>query len=227
MPRLIVHGWWNVAGAKMSKSLGNTIDPSILADRYGADVLRYYLMRENIVGQDSDFSEENLVQRNNSDLANDLGNLVNRTISMSQRYRSGRVESCELNDSDLEAMHDLGHSVIGRYRAAFERFEVNVAIETAWEMVTRANSLVEQKAPWKLAKEPAHSKMLDAVLYTLAETVRLLALMVSPVIPTASEKILQQLQAEHLRTLKWGGLPSGHVLGKPTPILPRLEIAKE
>jgi methionyl-tRNA synthetase len=227
MPRLIVHGWWNVAGAKMSKSLGNTIDPSILADRYGADVLRYYLMRDNIVGQDSDFSEENLVQRNNSDLANDLGNLVNRTISMSQRYRSGRVEASELNDPDLKAMRDLGQSVIGRYRAAFERFEVNVAIETAWEMVTRANSLVEQKAPWKLVKDPAQSDMLDAVLYTLAETIRLLALMVGPVIPTASEKILQQLQAEHLRTLKWGGLPSGHVLGKPTPILPRLEIAKE
>jgi methionyl-tRNA synthetase len=227
MPRLIVHGWWNVAGAKMSKSLGNTIDPSILADRYGADVLRYYLMRDNIVGQDSDFSEANLVQRNNSDLANDLGNLVNRTISMSQRYRNGRVESRELNDPDLKSMRDLGHSAIGRYRAAFERFEVNVALETAWEMVTRANSLVEQKAPWKLAKEPAHSELLDAVLYTLAETVRLLALMVSPVIPTASEKILQQLQAGHLRTLQWGGLPPGHVLGKPTPILPRLENAKE
>ena len=107
MPRLVVHGWWNVAGAKMSKSLGNTIDPDILADKYGADALRYYLMRDNIVGQDSDFSEENLVKRNNSDLANDLGNLVNRTISMSQRYRNGRVESGELNDPDLNAIRDL------------------------------------------------------------------------------------------------------------------------
>ena len=210
----------------MSKSLGNTVDPSILADRYGADVLRYYLMRDNIVGQDSDFSEENLVQRNNSDLANDLGNLVNRTISMSQRYRSGRVESRELNDPDLKAIRDLSHSVIERYRDAFERFEVSVALESAWELVARANALVEQKAPWKLAKEPAHSELLDAVLYTLAETARLLALMVSPVIPTASEKILEQLQAVSLRTLQWGGLPSGHVLGKPTPILLRFENAK-
>ena len=141
MPRLIVHGWWNMAGAKMSKSLGNTVDPDILADKYGADVLRYYLMRDNIVGQDSDFSEANLVQRNNSDLANDSGNLVNRTISMSQRYRNGRVDSSELNDPDLNAIRDLANSVIERYRAAFERFEVHNAIETAWE-------LVSEPTPW-------------------------------------------------------------------------------
>ena len=109
----------------------------------------------------------------------------------------------------------------------FERFEVQCsAIEATWELVARANALVEQKAPWKLAKEPAQSELLDAVLYTLAETVRLLALLVSPVIPTASEKILEQLQAGNLRTLQWGGFPSGHVLGKPTPILLRFENAK-
>jgi methionyl-tRNA synthetase len=224
MPRLVVHGWWNVAGAKMSKSLGNTVDPDILADRYGADALRYYLMRDNVVGQDSDFSEENLVKRNNSDLANDLGNLVNRTVSMSQRYRNGRVESSDSNDSDLHAMRDLAISVIGRYRSAFERFEVHAAMETAWELVARANALVEQKAPWKLAKDPAQSEFLNAVLYTLAETVRVLALLVSPVIPKASEKILDQLQAGNYRTLQWGGLPSGHELGKPIPIFPRVEL---
>ena len=224
MPRLVVHGWWNIAGAKMSKSLGNVIDPSILADKYGASALRYYLMRDNIVGQDSDFSEENLVRRNNSDLANDLGNLVNRTISMSQRYRHGRVDSRELNDPDLHAIRDLANSVIERYRAAFERFEVHTAMETTWELVARANALVERKAPWKLAKDPAQSELLGAVLYTLAETVRLLALLVSPVVPETSERILRQLQAENFRTLRWGILPSsGHELGKPSPIFPRFE----
>jgi methionyl-tRNA synthetase len=224
MPNLVVHGWWNIAGAKMSKSLGNVVDPSILADKYGVDALRYYLMRNNIVGQDSDFSEENLVKRNNSDLANDLGNLVNRTISMSQRYRRGRVDSRELDDPELNAIRDLANSVIVRYRAAFERFEVHNALETAWELVARANALVEQKAPWKLAKEPSQSELLNAVLYALAEAVRLLALLVSPVIPTSSEKILQQLQAEKIPTLQWGGLPSGHELGNPTPIFPRFEL---
>ena len=224
MPRLVVHGWWNIAGAKMSKSLGNVVDPDLLADKYGPDALRYYLMRDNIVGQDSDFSEENLVKRNNSDLSNDLGNLVNRTISMSQRYRNGRLESPELNDPDLNAVRDLATSVIGRYRAAFERFEIHNAMEIAWELVSRANGLVEQKAPWKLAKDPQQSDLLSAVLYTLAETVRLLALMVSPVIPESSEKILQQLQTGKLRILQWGGIPSGHELGKPIPIFPRLDL---
>jgi methionyl-tRNA synthetase len=224
MPRLVVHGFWNMAGAKMSKSLGNTIDPDKLADKYGADVLRYYFMRDNIVGQDSDFSEENLVKRNNSDLANDLGNLVNRTISMSQRYRNGRIDCPELNDPELNEIRDLAQSAIGRYRAAFERFEVHSAMEIAWELVARANSLVEQKAPWKLAKEPAQSELLNAVLYALAETVRLLSLLMSPVIPAASEKILAQLEAGNFRELQWGGLPSGHQLGKPIPIFPRIEL---
>jgi methionyl-tRNA synthetase len=224
MPKLVVHGWWNIAGAKMSKSLGNAIDPNRLADAYSADVLRYYLMRDNVVGQDSDFSEENLVKRNNSDLANDLGNLVNRTISMNQRYRDGRLQSGDSDDPELGAIRDLANSVIDRYVAAFERFEVHSAMEVAWELVGRANALVEQKAPWKLAKDPAQSELLNAVLYTLAETVRLLALMVSPVIPASSEKILDQLQAGNFRVLRWGALLSGHQLGKPIPIFPRFEL---
>ena len=227
MPRLLVHGWWNVAGAKMSKSVGNVIDPNVLTDQYGPDAIRYYLMRDNVVGQDSDFSEERLVMRHNSDLANDLGNLVNRTISMSQRYRNGVVGSFALNDPDLNAMSDLSKSVIERYREAFERFEVHSAIEASWELVARANALVEQKAPWKLAKDPGQSELLDAVLYTLAETVRLLALLVSPIIPAPSEKILEQLQTGHIRTLQWGGIPSGHQLGKPSPIFPRLELVRD
>ena len=97
------------------------------------------------------------------------------------------------------------------------------AIEAAWELVTRANALVEQKAPWKLAKDPGQSELLDAVLYTLAETVRLLALLISPVVPASSERILEQLKTEHIRILQWGGLPSEHQIGKPSPIFPRIE----
>ena len=180
-------------------------------------------MKDNVVGQDSDFSEERLVMRYNSDLANDLGNLVNRTISMSQRYRDGVIGSFALNDPDLSAIRDLSKSIIERYREAFERFEVHTAVEAVWQLVTRANGLVEQKAPWRLAKDPAQSELLDAVLFTLAETTRLLALLVSPVIPATSERILEQLRAEHIRTLRWGGLPSGHQLGNPSPIFPRIE----
>ena len=226
LPRLLVHGWWNVAGAKMSKSLGNVVDPDLLADKYGADALRYYLMRDNVVGQDSDFSEERLLVRYNSDLANGLGNLVNRTINMSQRYRGGRLVSASVQDADVEAVRELAGSIINRYRQAFERFEVQNAIEAVWELVTRANAFVEQKAPWKLAKQPEQAALLDAVLYTLAETVRLLSLMTSPVIPRSSARILEQLRAETLCSLEWGGLPSGHCLGAPSPIFPKIEEAQ-
>jgi methionyl-tRNA synthetase len=225
MPRLLVHGWWNVAGAKMSKSLGNVVDPDLLAGKYGADALRYYLMRDNVVGQDSDFSEERLLVRYHSDLANGLGNLVNRTINMSQRYRGGLLASASVQDADAESIRELAGSVINRYREAFERFEVQNAIEAVWELVTRANAFVEQKAPWKLAKEPEQAALLDAVLYTLAETTRLLALLTSPVIPRSSARILEQLGAETFRTLGWGGLPPGHRLGTPSPIFPKIEEA--
>jgi methionyl-tRNA synthetase len=225
MPRLLVHGWWNVAGAKMSKSLGNVVDPDLLADKYGADALRYYLMRDNVVGQDSDFSEERLLVRYSSDLANGLGNLVNRTINMSQRYRGGWLASAPVQDADVESIRELAGFVINRYREAFERFEVQNAIEAVWELVTRANAFVEQKAPWKLAKEPEQSALLDAVLYTLAETTRLLALLTGPVIPRSSARILEQLGAETFRTLEWGGLPPGHRLGTPSPIFPKIEEA--
>ena len=224
LPRLLVHGWWNIAGAKMSKSFGNTVDPDRLADKYGADALRYYLMRDNIVGQDSDFSEERLAVRYNSDLANDLGNLVNRTINMAHRYRHGRIEPLNVHDAELTAISDFVDSVIKRYRTAFEQFEVHTALETVWELVARANALVEQKAPWKLAKDPAQSDLLTAALYSLAEIVRLLALLVSPVLPATSRKIFGQLGADGFRSLQWGSLPAGHVLGHPTPIFPRIEL---
>jgi methionyl-tRNA synthetase len=223
MPRLLVHGWWNAAGSKMSKSTGNVIDPDLLADRYGVDALRYYLMRDMVIGQDADFYEDRLRLRYNTDLANDLGNLVNRTISMGQRYRSGKLSLSAVNDADLTSIRDLANSVIDRYHKSFGEFQVHAALDATWELVTRANGLVEQKAPWKLAKDPTQSALLDGLLYTLAETVRVVALLVSPVVPAASEKILDQLQVSDLRRLEWGALPNGHQLGAPSPIFPRAE----
>ena len=226
MPRLVVHGWWNVSGSKMSKSLGNVINPNLLTDKYGSDALRYYLMRDMVTGQDADFNEERLITRYNADLANDLGNLVNRTINMSQRYRGGRLTLAENGDYDLRAIRELAASAIDRYRAAFEQFQVQSAIEAVWELVSHANALVELKTPWKLAKAPAESELLDALLYTLAETTRLLALLLSPVIPTASKQILEQLGAVNVSALHWGGLPNDHLLAHPSPIFPRTEVQK-
>ena len=156
-------------------------------------------------------------------LANGLGNLVNRTINMSQRYRAGTLTPASVRDPDLEALRQLAGSVIKRYREAFERFEVQNAIEAVWELVTRANTLVEQKAPWKLAKKSENADLLDAVLYALAETARLISLMMSPLTPHSSARILEQLQAETAWLLEWGGLPSGHRLGTPSPIFPKID----
>jgi len=223
MPRLLVHGWWNVSGAKMSKSLGNVVDPLLLTEKYGADALRYYLMRDIITGQDADFSEARLVLRYNTDLANDLGNLVNRTINMAQRYRSGTLRKAKVIDVDLERLEAVAHSMIERYREAFEQFQPHAALEAVWELVAAANALVEQKAPWKLAKDPAASDLLDSVLNTLAESARLLAQCMSPIIPSASTSILRQLNVKNETGFKWGVLVDGHRVGTPSPVFPRIE----
>jgi len=223
MPRLLVHGWWNVSGAKMSKSLGNVVDPLLLTEKYGADALRYYLMRDIITGQDADFSEARLALRYNTDLANDLGNLVNRTINMAQRYRSGTLRKANVIDADLERLEAIARSMIEKYREAFEQFQPHAALEKVWELVAAANALVEQKAPWKLAKDPAASDLLDSVLYTLAESARLLAQCMSPIIPSASTSILRQLNAKNETGFTWGVLVDGHRVGTPSPVFPRIE----
>jgi methionyl-tRNA synthetase len=223
MPRLLVHGFWNVSGSKMSKSLGNIVDPLVLTEKYGADALRYYLMRDIITGQDADFSEARLVLRYNSDLANDLGNLVNRTINMAQRYRSGTLRKVQVADPDLERLETIARSSTEKYRNAFEQFQPHAALEAVWELVAAANALVEQKAPWKLAKDPSASDLLDSVLYTLAESARLLAQYMTPITPGASSSILRQLNAANETGFKWGVLADGHRVGNPTPIFPRLE----
>ncbi len=222
MPRLLVHGWWNVSGTKMSKSLGNVVDPLLLTEKYGADALRYYLMRDIITGQDADFSEARLISRYNADLANDLGNLVNRTINMAQRYRSGTLRKAKVADPDLERLETIAQSMIEKYRLAFEQFQPHAALEAVWELVAAANALVEKKAPWKLAKDPAASDLLDSVLYTLAESARLLAQCMSPIIPGASTSILRQLNATIETGFKWDVLADGHRVGTPSPVFPRL-----
>ncbi len=184
MPRLLVHGWWNVSG--------------------------------------TDFSEARLISRYNADLANDLGNLVNRTINMAQRYRSGRLQKAKVADPDLERLETIAQSMIEKYRQAFEQFQPHAALEAVWELVAAANALVEKKAPWKLAKDPAASDLLDSVLYTLAESARLLTQCMSPIIPGASSSILRQLNATIETGFKWGVLADGHRLGTPSPVFPRL-----
>ena len=220
MPTLLVHGWWNISGAKMSKSLGNSIDPEILVARYGQAAVRYYLLSDISTGRDADFSIERLEQRYNAELANSLGNLLNRTLSMAKRYRSGILRHM---DSPLAAFVQEKTTA---YDSAMSSYQVQAAIEAAMEIVTRCNAYVEETAPWKLAKDPAQSDKLDEVLYTLSESLRIISILMSPIIPREADAIRAQLNWQgdaNLAAVAWGALPEGHQLGDPVPLFPRIE----
>jgi methionyl-tRNA synthetase len=223
--QLLVHGWWNLGGAKMSKSAGNIVDPFVLADKYSSDALRYYLMSDIATGQDADFSEHRLVERYNADLANSLGNLLNRTLNMAHRYRDGIVKKTG-GDSPLAAQAaDLAR----HYDSAFGRFEVHAAISRLTEFATTCNTYIEMSAPWKLAKDPSRSEALDHVLFVLAESLRIVGVLLSPILPTASHNIFYQLnlREEHeMRDASWGIFPKQHHLGKPVPLFPRIDIGE-
>jgi methionyl-tRNA synthetase len=226
MPKLLVHGWWNLGGTKVSKSSGNVVDPDALADRYGAEALRYYLMRDIATGQDADFNEERLQARYNADLANDLGNLVNRTVSMARRYRSGTLGAVPADKSaDALAIEVLGSEMARRFDAALGEYQIHSALEAVWELIAAANGFVESSAPWKLAKDPDLAARLDEVLVTLVEAARLAAVLVHPVIPQASDELLAQLGCSGNLTPAWGAVAAGHTVGEPRPVFPRLEPA--
>ncbi|MBA3830521.1 MAG: methionine--tRNA ligase [Chthoniobacterales bacterium] len=234
MPKLLVHGWWNISGAKMSKSLGNVVDPDSLADKYGAEALRYYLMSDIVSGKDADFSEERLVERHNSDLANSLGNLLNRTLNMVQRYRGGGLTrvSPERTSADVTSGYT---ELVRRFEAALPTHESNRAIEAVIENVSFFNGFIDANAPWALAKSsaPSDQARLTEVLYDCTESIRIFAILISPVLPAAAEGIFDQLNWKmalagreerfSLGEVKWGQLPDGHVVGKPMPLFPRIE----
>jgi len=249
MPRLVVHGWWNISGAKMSKSLGNVIDPDALADKYGAEALRYYLMSDISTGKDADFSEERLVSRYNSDLANSLGNLLNRTLSMAAKYGHSllRKPEDELLHGRKRAAYEGPFSQLvivltATYRNQMEgtqdeqlKFDISFPIESVLEICRHCNALIDDEAPWELAKDPSSAKQLHSILYHLAESLRIVAIMVAPVLPQAAQSIFDQLNWKMELTGKderfsladagWGKLPEGHILGKPTPLFPRIEAS--
>ena len=221
MPSFLVHGYVLVDGDKMSKSLGNIRDPNTFADTFGVEALRYYLMRDCVVGQDMDFTDERLIQRCNSDLANGLGNLLNRTLNMVHRYRGGRLSRSL--EGGLRERADYFARV---YKAIMEDCSINSALESLADFVTEANQFVEKNVPWKLAKTPGTEAQLDHILYHLAEALRLIATMISPVMPKAAFSIFEQLNWSGpfaLSEAVWGKLPDGHRLGKPMPLFPRIE----
>lgn len=229
MPRLLVHGWWNIRGEKMSKSLGNIVDPDELAEHFGVAALRYYLMRDISTGRDSDFDLDRLVMLFNTELANELGNLCNRALNMSQRFTAGVLRhGGEVTGEDEGLRSSLTESTAA-WRAAMDEFEVSKALEAINRHVAHCNGYAERMKPWELNKDPAQQERLATVLYHLAESVAHCAVLLSPVLPEAAAKLADQLQLEgfsaiKLADLKWGLLGEGHAIGKPKPVFPRIVV---
>lgn len=232
MPRLLVHGWWNIRGEKMSKSLGNIVNPRELAETFGTDTLRYYLVRDIATGKDADFDPDRLVMLYNTELANELGNLCNRALNMSQRFTGGVLGyGGPPTEDDLALQRSLAETNAA-YRAAMDAFEVSRALEAINRHVVHCNGYAERMKPWELNKDPERKDRLATVLYHLAESVAHCAILLSPVLPSVLERLVPQFRMPALAELKlndlqWGLLPDGHTIGKPKPVFPRITVDSE
>ncbi|MGH8025067.1 MAG: class I tRNA ligase family protein, partial [Limisphaerales bacterium] len=217
--KILVHGWWQKDGQRMSKTTGYGVDPMAVIDEWGLDAFRYYVLRELDIGPDGNWTDAGFRARYAAELANGLGNLVNRSLSMLKRYRGGVVpaRSDELSGETATAVEQT--------RARLEQFELQGALQSIQGLVTRANQYVDQTAPFKLAKDPAQAKRLDEVLYNLAETCRILAVLYQPFLPETSAKIYAQLglkgAADKFSEAAWGHLKAGHSIGEIAPLFPR------
>ncbi len=228
---LHVHGYWKLEEGKMSKSVGKVVDPLVLADRYGLDAFRYFLLREMVFGLDASFSEEALIGRLNADLANDLGNLFHRTLTMLERYFDGKVPTPEGGDDGLKAK---SLEAVTQGAAAIEAFGFHRALALLWELIGTVNRYLDEKAPWTLAKDPKRRGELATVLYNTAETLRIIAVFLSPLLPEAALKMGEQLgMAEELKEATfeeakaWGRLKPGTKVKKGEPLFPRVLEAGE
>ena len=233
MPKKVYgHGWLVVEGDKMSKSKGNVIDPLGLIDEFGADAIRYFLLREINLGSDGNFSRDALINRINADLANDLGNLLHRTVSMINKYHGGVVANAKVKEPLDEELLALAAATVTDYERCMENMEINSAIKCVWALISRANKYIDETAPWILAKDAAKAGRLQTVLYNLAEILRMTAIMIEPFIPATSPRIYEQLglaapERFLLADAVFGLLPDGTKVQKGEPLYPRIEVTED
>ena len=231
---IAAHGWWTVEGEKMSKSLGNVVNPAEEVEKYGLDPFRYYLMREATYGQDADYSKRAMVQRINSDLANDLGNLLNRTIGMQKKYFDSKVVLNEVTDTFDAEIKALWEEVLVNVEKRMNEYQFSEALKEIWKFISRINKYIDECEPWKLAKDEASKDRLSTVMYNLVEGLYKIAALISPFMPDTAQKMLNQLGLEvdaekmKLEDVKaWGAYPVGGKLNAAEPIFPRVEFEEE
>ena len=217
---IFAHGWWLMGESKMSKSIGNVINPMDLIDDYGVDPVRYYLMREMVLGQDSNFTMESFIQRYNSDLANDFGNLLSRVSTLMKKNYDGRIpDPGELSEAELRIKTE-GESLCGTVNGMIKNMRLNEAIENTMQYIRSVNKYMEENAPWKLVKEDKSAA--GKILYTAGEALRLGAVLLSPVMPNRTAILLDALNAPGV-DLSWGGLKPGETLKDHEPLFPRVK----
>ena len=225
---IFAHGWWTVNGQKMSKSLQNVVEPNNLIDKFGVDVIRYFLLREVPFGLDGDFSHKALLGRLNSDLANNFGNLLNRTVNMMDKYFDGVIPSPSTEGSEDNPLTEKANEVVTEVRKLYNELAYNKILQKIWELVDATNQYIVKTGPWKLAK--TDEERLKTVMYNSAESLRVLGILLNPFMPQSTELLMKQLGVESLITEQgmssinqWGGLKPGSQTQKAEQLFPRIE----
>ncbi|MBT0654189.1 methionine--tRNA ligase [Geomobilimonas luticola] len=228
--KVFAHGWWTIEGQKMSKSLQNVVEPNMLIDRYGVDAVRYFLLREVPFGLDGDFSHTALVNRINSDLANDLGNLLNRSTAMVNKYFAGIVQEPGVLTEQDEAYRARTEAMVTQVNTCMDELAFSKALQQIWDVISAGNKYIDATAPWTLAKDPDQKERLATVMYCLLESQRIVHTLLTAFMPRTAAKALAYLSWEQKPTgadLQWGGLKAGTTITKAEALFPRIEEKAE